>query len=245
MSSGLTITIFDTHVRVPNGTGSFKNISRGDFIEEVKRMETNEPARATAGTAFRFPNEVLTAEVSPAQCRLLMYFPAAKRTVKHIASGSRHAKAYEIPFPATLIHVTMTADAAGRWVLQQPRWYCTDMNIDEVPSIRGLDFTPQNRIWALPFPNQYGDGRMCVGQNNYKSLYSNDLRGMNELFYGVLIDSAFNDDLGVRINLSINPNKWFEKLSKLDEFPFKYLSGYVGRSTVAIEEEDEEEENED
>lgn len=244
MSAGIPITIFDTYVRVPNGNGSFKNIAIDDFIEEVKRMKT-QGARETPGTAFRFPNEVLSAEVSSNTCNMLLYFPEAMRTVKYQPRDTRRSVEYEIPFPATIIRIMMKTDANRRWIVENVRWYATDMTMDEIPNIKGLDMTPSNRIYPLPFPNQYGDGRMCTGANSYRSLYEHDLRGLNELYHGVLVASPFNDDLGVKINVSLGPRAWFERLSKLKEFPYKYCNGYTGRSTVELPPSDNDDDEEE
>ncbi len=235
---GLPVTIFDTHVRVPNGLGSWKNVSLKDFQQEIARVAAGEEQTATPKLHFRLPNETVSISHNLHEMDLLMYFPEAKREVRYSTSK------FTIPFPATLILVKLKSNGKGGWMVESVRWLCTSYLEDEVPDLGRLDFTPRqynNRLWTLPFPNQYGDGNMCVGRNAYRSLYTNDLRGLNELFHHILIASPFNDDLwhvGSR-GLTIpgrgdGAKAWFTFLSRQETFPWANMPGFPQTVNVNV-----------
>lgn len=254
MSGGIQVTIFNSHVRVPNGIGSYKNITLQDFHQEIGRVVAGSDQVETPKVALRLPNECVAVRFNQHEVELLMYFEEAKRPIRY-----REDKPREIPFPATVIRVFLKSNGKGGWTVEQVKWLCTDYKEDEVPGLDGKwsDFRPAamvNHLWTLPFPNQYGDGAMCVGRNSYRSLYStNDLRGLNELYYHILIASPFNDDLWPRGGVLKNPKNvrpWLTELSKLETFPWHTMVGQPDTVTVTATlvdpaADEEEEENEE
>lgn len=251
-NQGMTVTIFPTHVRVPNGLGAFKNVSLQDFTNEISRVQAGQEQQQAPKLSFRLPNEAVSVRYNQHELEILMYFEEAKREIRY---GNRK---YTIPFPATVIKVTLKSNGKGGWTVEGVKWLCTDYKEDEVPNLSNWEFINRNynnHLWTLPFPNQYGDGGMCTGANSYRSLYQYDLRGLNELFYTILVASPFNNDLwgygnrGVRMEGN-GPGDWFNQLSRLDKYPWHLMPGYPQNGqtpvtqTEAPEEEDEDDEEE-
>lgn len=243
--TGFDITIFDTHARVPNGLGSFKNISLEDLHAEIGRVIQGVSQESRPMNALRLPNETVSLKYSDNEVHLLMYFPAAKRQMRH------YNRKYDVAMPPVLIHVQLKSNGKGGWMVENPRWFCTDMSEDDALNLAEMEMTPlnyQNHLWPLPFPNQYGDGRMCVGANSYRSLYTSDLRGLNELFYHILVASPFNDDLwggGRFLKNSMNSGPWFKLLDEAETFPFAYLPGYPQSINVNLHPSDDGDDNDD
>lgn len=248
MSTGLQVTIFPTHVRVPNGLGSFKNVSIHDFHQEISRVATGGEQVSQPKVSFRLPSEAVSVRYNLHEIDVLMYFPETKREIRHNSSK------YTIPFPNTVVFASLKSNGKNGWALERVKWLCTDYKEDEVPNLDKWEITPSqysNHLWPLPFPNQYGDGGMCVGHNSYRSLYTNDLRGLNELFYHILVASPFNDDIwhrgaaGLRYEGS-NAQGWFKILARLNEFPYDRLGGYprTAPAAPAIPEEGNDDEDE-
>lgn len=237
MSAGTPVTIFNTHVRVPNGMGSYKNVSLRDFHAEIGRVLAGEAAQETPKIPLRLPNECVAIRYNQHEVELLMYFAEAKRPIRY-----REDKAKTIPFPATVVHVYLKSNGKGGWTVERAKWLCTDYTEDEVPGLdKWSDFRPGqmgNHLWTLPFPNQYGDGNMCVGRNSYRSLYAtSDLRGLNELYHHILIGSPFNDDLWPRSGALKNPpnvRAWLTTLSKEEKFPWHLMVGKPNATTVPV-----------
>lgn len=225
---GIQVTLFDTHVRVPNGMGSFKNVTLQDFYQEIGRICAGADQTSQPKQSFRLPNEAVSVRYNQHELDILMYFEEAKREIRYGDSK------YTIPFPATVVFVKLKSNGKGGWAVEGVRWLCTDYKEDEIPNLSEWEITPRNysnHLWCLPFPNQYGDGNMCVGRNSYRSLYTHDLRGLNELYHHILIASPFNDDLWHRgvngLNYSgSSPRGWFKLLSEQESFPYHRLSGY-------------------
>lgn len=238
--SGIQVTLFENHVRVPNGLGSYKNVSIQDFLGEMQRVAAGAVAVTEPVHDLRLPNEAVSIRFNKNNVELLMYFPEARRDIRHGAST------YNVPFPPTLIHVNLKNNGKGGWMVERVRWFITDRPEDEVPMLTSEGLSPRgyaNHLWCVPFPNQYGDGSMCTGANSYRSLYAKDLRGMNELYHHILVGSPFNDDLwngGTRaLKQSINSKAWFNLLVKSESFPFSYLAGYPTPAESVTEEENE------
>lgn len=246
---GLQVTIFATHVRVPNGMGSYKNVSLHDFHKEISRVAAGNEQESQPKQGFRLPNEAVSVRYNQHELEILMYFPEAMREVRHGNSK------FTIPFPNTVVLVPMKSNGKGGWTVERVKWLCTDYTMDEVPNIADWDFTPRqfaNHLWVLPLPNQYGDGGMCVGSNSYRSLYTHDLRGLNELYYHILIASPFNNDLWHRgvngLRFEGDAKGWFRALAEMTAFPYNRLGGYPQQPTAeetaddenyALEEDDE------
>lgn len=249
-SQGINVTLFDTHVRVPNGQGAYKNITLQDFKAELDRVSVGaQQEQAEAMRAFRLPNECLTIKVNRTSLHLLMYFPERTHELQYSGRGGGRVGRYTCPIPPTVVWVRLEHNSSNnRWVVEQTKWFCTDYKEDEIPSLEGWGTAAQaygNHLWALPFPNQYGDGNMCVGANSYRTLYDTDLRGLNELYHHVLLASPFNDDLGTRTKDGWSPRQLFQFLDGKEEFPFEILPGHPGRITETVPESDDDEDEDD
>lgn len=232
-NEGITVTLFDSHVRVPNGMGANKNISLTDFVAELQRVATGGDQQREPLRAFRLPNEALSIKVNRNELHILMYFPERIHDLQYIPNRSRDGRGtYSCPIPPTVIFCKLQHNSSNnKWTLEQVKWFCTDYKEDEVPSLEDWGTNPQNHrnhLWPLPFPNQYGDGNMCVGANSYRTLYEPDLRGLNELYHHVLLASPFNDDLGTRTKDGWEPVRLFRFLKDKPAFPFEILPGHPG-----------------
>lgn len=245
MSTGIEITLYDTHARVPNGMGSFKNITLQDFRKEIDRVCLGGEVELHPKQSFRLPNEARAVRYNVNELELVMYFPAAKREVGY---GSQR---YNAAFPAVVIFVTLKTNGRNGWTVENVRWAATDYTEDEIPNLDDWEIAPNSahHLWVLPFPNQYGDFRMCIGANSYRSLYTQDLRGLNELFYHNLIAAPFNDDLWAngssRITRPMNARTWFNQLNQAETFPYDMLPGYSGTPEASEQDEDDFEEEDD
>lgn len=250
---GMQVTIFPNHVRVPNGMGSYKNVTLHDFYQEIARVAAgNDQEQSQPKQSFRLPNEAVSIRYNQHDLDVLMYFPEEMREVRHGTAK------FTIPFPNTVIFCTLKNNGKGGFAVENVRWFATDYKMDEVPSLEKWEMVAQqyrNHLWILPFPNQYGNGGMCVGANSYRSLYTRDLRGLNELYHHILVGSPFNDDLWHRsvngLRHDGNARAWFRYLSTLTQFPYDHLGGYpqqptaeaVAAAEAIIEEEGEADED--
>lgn len=250
-NSGIQITLYENHVRVPNGQGAFKNISMGDFKAELDRVVSGEATQEREPTrSFRLPSETVAMKSSRTELQLLLYFPERIADLQYAPNRSRGGKGtYRCPVPPTVIFCKLNHNTNNnRWTLEQVKWFCTDYKEDEVPSLDDWGTNAQNhrnRLWALPFPNQYGDGNMCVGANSYRTLYDTDLRGLNEVYHHVLLASPFNDDLGTRTRDGWSPSQLFSYLKDKEAFPFGILPGYPTAVTESPDELDEDDNDND
>lgn len=245
-SPGINVTLFDTHARVPNGLGSFKNITLQDFSLEVQRVCAGTESAGTPKVSFRLPNEAVSVRSNANEMDLIMYFEGAKREIRY-----GNAK-YNAAMPPIVIFCTLKSNGKGGWAVENVKWFATDYTQDEIPNREGWDPTPRqmsNHLWILPFPNQYGDGGMCVGSNSYRSLYTHDLRGLSELYYHILIASPFNDDLWSsgqnKLSSHMNARTWFQMLVREETFPLHMLPGYPAPANAAPIPENDSEEDED
>lgn len=172
---------------------------------------------------FALPFNCYTFAKSGAEIQLGCYHPERIAEVSHIDRSTGRAKKYKIPFPNTIVSLKLSI-RDNFWNVSDTKYFCTNKKVTQLPDSRLVtEVDPSNGIWIMPFPNFYGDGRMCFGRNSMPTRYASNLRGL-DYFYQVLFDSAFNDDLGLNsVDSTRSPSKWFQELSQLTAFPYEKL----------------------
>ena len=231
MSETLQVYVTDTHARVPNGLGGYKSISLLDFGKELIRIAEDQE-ETSIGTAIRFPNEMVSMRFSSSKIDMLLYFPSRKVTLKY---HDRNIKEYPgCIVPNVLIKVEMTkmeGPEGIRWSMGEVKWWTTDLSSPEIPPYQSLqEGIFSGRIFAVPLPNQYGNGGMCVGHNSFRTSYENNWVAMNELYWHVLIGSPFNGDLSLNLkaNSRYSNPQYFEFLQTQDEFTYGVIRNHPG-----------------
>jgi len=197
-----------------------KNISLLDFkgiLDTLLQAETKLVMNALPYNCFVFAK-------SNTEMRLSCYHPEKMMEITHAYDGySTVTDKYTIPFPNTIITFKLGLDS-GLWKIQDVKYFCTNKKVTQLPE--DTIITEPNYaegIWTMPFPNYYGDGRMCYGRNTMPTTFTNNLRGL-DYYYQVIFGSPFNNDLGIgSTEQRIDPKNWFKKLSKLTEFPYDEL----------------------
>lgn len=232
MSGSTKIFITDTHARVPNGLGGFKTITLKDLGKELLRVAEDE-GESSIGQSIRFPNEMIAMNFTDRKIDMMLYFPKRKVDLKF----SPHERTLSYPgcaFPAIIITIGMDK-RLDKWSMSAVCWFATDMNSSEIPAMgAGLPKVGsfKGRVFAVPFPNQYGNGTMCVGHNAYRTSYDDNWVAMNELYWHILVGSPFNNDIKADLK-TFGQEDYFEFLQTQDEFPYGIIKGHPGEDTFA------------
>lgn len=215
------IKLFPTHIEAKVNKLT-KTISLANFRDIIDRLLKSSVSMETMALPY---NTMLFAR-SNSTMQLSCYYPGKKLEIKHMNdSMSRAIKKYLIPVPNIIISHTLRNEGV-HWLVESTRYFATNKTVTALPEntiINSPD--PSNGIHIVPFPNFYGDGRMCYGQNTMPLRFTNNLRGL-DYFYQILSIAPFNNDLGlngVSRNTASSPADWFTKLSKLEEFDFSLL----------------------
>jgi hypothetical protein len=156
------------------------------------------------------------------------FYPGKRVDITHQVGQT--SQRYNIPFPNVVISQTLNSDE-NSWVLSSTKYYCVarDPYDAEFPSALDLSLAP-GMVWLMPFPNMYEDARMCFGQNTTPQRFPKDnLRGVG-VYYSILTNSPFNNDLGVKSvsdrSFASRPASWFAFLASMPgdaTFPYDQL----------------------
>lgn len=218
--SSQTFTLFPNYVEAKLGNIK-KSISLLDFKAIIDGL-LNVDSKMTQ---LSLPFNCYTFGKSSNEIRLGCYHPERIMEIKHIDRSSGKPKAYTVPLPNVIVSSRLTLKE-GVWAVQDTKYFCTNKKVTQLPEDNIImEADKKNGIWLMPFPNFYGDGRMCYGRNTMPTRYSNNLRGL-DYFYQVIFESPFNDDLGIPgISHTRSPANWFKELAALTQFPYEKLSG--------------------
>ena len=191
------------------------------FLDNVSLIKS--PNSINNTTRYILPPGVIYQSISGKGMTLICYYPERVTNIKY------YDEDYTIPFPALLIRYSLTK--------QDNDFVLPGCNITysvccvPLPQINASklsdDFGPRSlpELGILPFPNCYSDGRVCFGRNQMPDRFNNDFRGLN-YYYQVMLDSPFNDDVGVRVDPSCKistPSQLFSELSKKTTFPYDWI----------------------
>lgn len=213
-----SFTLFPNYVEAKIGSLK-KAISLLDFkalIDGLLQVDSKLVQLALPFNCFTFAK-------SASEIHLSCYHPERITTIQHIDRNSGKTKSYKIPFPNTIVSAKLSIKD-NLWNVSGVKYFCTNKKVTQLPEDSLVwERDPAKGIWLMPFPNFYENGHMCYGRNTMPSKYSTNLRGL-DFYYQVIFESAFNDDLGITGTINrYNPTTWFEKLSKLSEFPYDEL----------------------
>ena len=164
-----TFTLFPNYVETKVGNIK-KSISLMDFKSIIDGLLNTE----TKLSQFALPYNCYTFAKSATEIQLACYHPERIAEISHISRDTGKSKKYKIPFPNTVIGYRLQL-RDGVWAIADVKYYCTNKKVTQLPEDRLID-APDNRgIWLMPFPNYYGDGRMCYGRNAMPNRYASIL----------------------------------------------------------------------
>lgn len=229
MSSNVVATITpDGYVSVQNGPFT-KNISIKDFAAAISTLVAEED-QVLDQTSFRYPSSIHSVTKTNQGYTVNLYYPECVKTLRHTSAGRK-----TMYMPNVMIRVTLK-EIQGRtnnFSLGDIYWYATDKDRIALGTDWPRGGSSRDHIWTLPFPNVYGDARMCTGGNRLPSVIYQDWTVLDMLYEDVLCGSPFNNDLGVRsISESMNPSQWFNFLGDhyeqedTERFPYDKLVNY-------------------
>jgi hypothetical protein len=219
----LPVVIFKTHVStIINGIA--KSISVSDFKNILHNLSGGEEDKVPP---ISLPFGCFMFNRSGDTLFLNCYY---RGSVIDVTFQDRDSKkvVFNIPIPNIIISFTLKKIGDATWQVTHIKYFSTPKSVSQLPDdtfISGLD--PEIGVHRLPFPNMYGDGRMCYGGNTMPVRFNNNLRGL-DYYYQVLTQSPFNSDLGLLgLTMRYTPRNWFEFLNGKKEFPYELLSKLI------------------
>lgn len=216
------IKLFPHHVEM-NVNGLNKAISLLDFkrlLDEQLKVDTKLEPMCLPFNTYMFARSAGTLQIG-------CYYPERKMDLTHTNryADEGKGKVYKgVIFPNLVITHTLSADQ-GVWKVTDSRYLVTDKKVTQLPEDQFvLDPKAGDRLWRVPFPNFYDEGRMCYGGNTMPNRFGNNLRGL-DYYYTVIPQSPFNNDLGINVpSYMDNISGWFEFLTTQETFPYDKLS---------------------
>ena len=190
MSSGLDVLpvlIYKTHVStLVNGIP--KSISVSDFKSIIHSLSGSEgediPPISLPFGCFMFNR-------TESSLLLNCYY---RETIIDLTFNDRDSKKikYKVPMPNVIISFSLKKIENGVWQINQVKYFSTPKTVSQLPDdkfIQNLD--AHTGVYRLPFPNMYGDCRMCYGSNSMPMRFNNNLRGL-DYYYQILTQTPFN-----------------------------------------------------
>lgn len=229
MSNDVVATITaDGFVRVQNGPFQ-KNISIKDYVTAISTLVAEED-QVLDQTTFRYPSSIHSVTKTNQGYTVNLYYPECVKTLRHTSAGRK-----TVYMPNVMIRVELreVQGKPNNFSLGNIRWYATDKERVALSTEWPTGGNTRDHIWTLPFPNVYGDARMCTGGNRLPSVIYQDWTVLDMLYNDVLCGSPFNNDLGVRsLEESMSPSQWFTFLGEhyeqedTERFPYDKLVNY-------------------
>lgn len=206
-----------------------KKISIKDFSSVINSLVAQED-QTIANASIRYPSSVHSVTRTNTGHIVNLYYPECETEVRHTSAGAKM-----IYMPNVMIRVELRdiAGKPGSYSLGSLYWYATDKSRVALPVDWPTGGSTRDHIWTLPFPNIYGDSRMCTGGNRLPSVIYQDWTVLDMLYYDVLVGSPFNNDLNIpSLSNPVRPGAWIESLNAqwanedTERFPYELLRNY-------------------
>lgn len=225
----LNVTISpDGYAEVSNGPFR-KKVSIKDFASVVNSLVAQED-QVISNATFRYPESVHSVTRTNTGHVVNLYYPEREAEVRHSSAGKKM-----IYMPNVMIRVELreVQGKPGEFSLGNIRWFGTDKSRIALPTDWPTGANTRDHIWTLPFPNIFGDARMCTGGNRLPSVIYQDWTVLDMLYYDVLIGSPFNNDLSIPcVSNAPRANVWIDQMhehwrdEESDRFPYDRLVNY-------------------
>lgn len=228
MSSITAEVSSEGYARISNGKIR-KTITLKDYVRVLNSLLGEESASFERST-IRYPSSVHSVSTTARGYTVNLYYPETEKELNHTRAGKGMSYVPNIMIKVDLIRNDGKTD---EYSLGAIRWYCTDKSRVSLGTEWPTGGSSTGHIWTLPFPNVYGDARMCTGGNRLPSVIYNDWTVLDMLYNDVLCGSQFNNDLGLNSVSDYNEGTdWFRYLFdyyKRDDttrFPYEMLHNY-------------------
>lgn len=223
---GQPLILYENWVELTMENGVSKAISMQNFFD-ILTTALSTTAKTTMSD-YILPANCYLFSISGTEMKVSCYYPAKAREIKYISGQSTKPTEMTIALPNIIIAHTLKKREPG-WQLVSTLYLCTDLGVNGIPTKHMVGPSKKDRIWNLPLPNMYGDGRMCFGQNTLLVNFTDNLRGL-DWYFKVLYESPFNNDLGIRgVSSQPTPSSWLKTLADRaaqgQDFPYNLLSG--------------------
>lgn len=219
------VKIFKDYVELALSTGQKKTVTLVDFKHALDKSLNVQ----TLSETTLLPSNCYLMSKGLDAMTIGCYYLGEVREVKFINESKEHK--FKIPFPNIIITNKLTK-TINKWGVQSTRFFCTHKNVGQLPLTPIEQVNRSENIWALPFPNMYGDGRMCYGNNTMPSGFvDNNFRAL-DWYFQILFTAPYNADLHLP-EIAKRPYTWFTELSKLAKFPYAQLAEYKETNIVA------------
>ena len=191
-------------------------VSYADYFAYCSHIkEAMNIAAAADGTSYTLPPGCLNIDFpSQKTIGLEVLIPEQRRSIIY-------SKIPETPYlivaPRLKMKVLLVGVLSPKGVLQ---WSAKTITFHLALDAKGQE------LRHVPLPNVYSDGKVCWGGNAYNTPFpGNDLSPVMK-YYEVFMSSPFNTDLWISFGEFSGPQKWFEHLSSVSEFPYDLLRSY-------------------
>lgn len=215
-----TIELHEDHAVVIRGSAR-KRVAMRDAVQAITTSAAATLQYARTETV-RLPRNAYLTVYAGDRLNICCYYPQREATVGHFS------RKYKIMLPNIVIHyVLKISDNGLKHEVVGTFYYCTDKSVDDLPSV--IPGRLAGVFGHMPFPNFYDDFRMCFGGNTLMHrTEGGDLRMLN-MFYDVIENSPFNDDLRLNgVRLTSNKQEWFEYLASYYKehkaFPYNQIT---------------------
>lgn len=214
------ILLYKTHVTTLSG-GVVKSISISDFRNIIVDL-VGEASESIPPLGLPFGCFMIRR--SGDMLQLSCYYG---ETEAEITFDNREVKKqkFKVPLPNIIISFTLKKIGENLWQTNMVKYFSTPKSVTQLPDdVFISDIDSKAGIFKLPFPNMYGDNRMCFGGNTMPIRFTNNLRGL-DYYYQILTLAPFNVDLGVLgVKGFSSPVTWFAHLKGLKKFPYDLLT---------------------
>lgn len=216
------------YAEVSNGLFN-KKVSIKDFASVINSLVAQED-QVVSNSTFRYPGSIHSVTRTNNGYIANLYYDERECEVRHSSGGKKN-----IYMPNVMIRVELNniSGKPGEFSLGNIRWYGTDKSRTALPTDWPTGSNSRDHIWTLPFPNIFGDARMCTGGNRLPSVIYQDWTVLDMLYHDVLIGSPFNNDLSVPcISVNMSGAAWINHLhnhwkdEESERFPYDQLINY-------------------
>ena len=206
-----------------------KKISIKDFSSVINSLVAQED-QVISNATFRYPSSLHSVTRTNQGYIANLYYTEREAEVRHTSAGKKM-----IYMPNVMIRVDLrnVAGKPGEFSLGSIHWFGTDKTPSSLTTDWPTGGNTRDHIWTLPLPNMFDDARMCTGGNRLPSVIYQDWTVLDMLYYDVLLNSPFNNDLSVRsLASSYSPTQWLNVLhdhwanEESERFPYDLLTNY-------------------